>query len=198
MGVNCSSWVPWHPISLTLNDLARFRQILKIGENAVVEVASAWGGMTSLVELEAQVRHQYLRESTNTCTPFELDQTILRSCTSIGSTEKSLDGSWSVSCSSERTYFFARGSPQRMAALRSIIVLCIQSATLWEAKLPQQTRTTTRSASLSRPSPRHIFSQANRIGRISPDIGQMLQLQRLDLRRNSIEELPATIGLLTK
>lgn len=30
-------------------------QVLKVGENAVVEVAEAWGGMSSLVELEAQV-----------------------------------------------------------------------------------------------------------------------------------------------
>lgn len=34
------------------------QQILKIRENAVVEVAAAWGGMTSLVELEAQVNHR--------------------------------------------------------------------------------------------------------------------------------------------
>lgn len=32
------------------------RQMLNIGENAVVEVAEAWGGMTSLVDLDAQVR----------------------------------------------------------------------------------------------------------------------------------------------
>lgn len=32
------------------------RQILKIGENAVVEVAEAWGGMTGLLDLEAPVR----------------------------------------------------------------------------------------------------------------------------------------------
>lgn len=32
-----------------------WKQILKLGENAVVEVATAWGGMTSLVELEAPV-----------------------------------------------------------------------------------------------------------------------------------------------
>lgn len=38
----------------------RYQQILKIRENAVVEVEAAWGGMTSLVELEAQVNHEHL------------------------------------------------------------------------------------------------------------------------------------------
>ena len=51
----CLPWNAWHRF-LHSNDIACFRQILKIAENAVVELASAWGGMTSLVELEAQVR----------------------------------------------------------------------------------------------------------------------------------------------
>lgn len=51
----CLPWNTWHRF-LHSNDIACFRQILKIAENAVVELASAWGGMTSLVELEAQVR----------------------------------------------------------------------------------------------------------------------------------------------
>lgn len=46
--------------------------------------------------------------------------------------------------------------------------------------------------------PSCAFGQANRIGRISPEIGAMLQLQRMDLCQNSIEELPPTIGLLTQ
>lgn len=42
-----------HPFHLLL-----YFQILKMGENAIVEVAAAWGGMNSLIELEAQVSRQ--------------------------------------------------------------------------------------------------------------------------------------------
>lgn len=40
--------------------------------------------------------------------------------------------------------------------------------------------------------------QVNRIGRVSPGIGGLGQLQRLDLCRNLIEVLPPEIGMLTK
>lgn len=43
-----------------------------------------------------------------------------------------------------------------------------------------------------------IEAQVNRIGRVSPGVGGLHQLQRLDLHENRIEELPPEFGMLTK
>lgn len=60
------------------------------------------------------------------------------------------------------------------------------------------TNVSPRPAAPSPPLPWFILAKGNRIARISPDMGGLLQLQRLVLCRNSIQELPETIGLLTK